>query len=174
MKSRCFLCSIVLILIFSSAGSGKALALDEAPRIGEHAPPFVLRDINGSTVSLARHKGKVILLNFWATWCHACSAEMSSMNDLYNSLKDKGLEVFAVSIDSSEKSLKSYIAKKTISFPVLFDRNGEGYFEQFGVIGLPVTFVIDRQGVLVDKFLGTTDWDSPEIRSKILRVINAK
>lgn len=174
MKSRCFLCSFVLILIFSSAGSGRALALDAAPQIGEHAPPFVLRDINGTTVSMAQDKGRVILLNFWASWCHACSAEMSSMNHLYNSLKNKGLEVFAISIDSSDKSLKSYVAKRAISFPVLFDRNGEGYFEQFGLIGLPATFLIDRRGIIVDKFLGTTDWDSPEIRSKILGLINSK
>lgn len=174
MKSRCFLCSIVLIMIFSSAGSRKALAIGAAPQIGEYAPLFVLRDINGKRVSLAEHRGKVVLLNFWATWCHACTSEMSSMNNLYRSLRDKGLEVLAVSIDSSEKSLKSFVEKKGISFPVLFDKDGDSYFEQFRVIGLPVTFVIDRRGVLVDKVRGGTDWDSPEMRNKILDILNRK
>lgn len=174
MKSRCLLCSIVLIMIFSSVGTRKALALKEAPRIGGYAPLFVLRDVNGKTVTLAQYKGKVILLNFWASWCHACKSEMSSMNDLYRSYKDKGLEVFAVSIDNSERSLKSFLSKEAVSFPVLFDKNGEGYFEQFGVIGLPATFVIDRRGILVDKFLGSTDWDSPSVRKRILSVLNQR
>lgn len=161
-------------MIFSSVGTRKALALKEAPRIGGYAPLFVLRDVNGKTVTLAQYKGKVILLNFWASWCHACKSEMSSMNDLYRSYKDKGLEVFAVSIDNSERSLKSFLSKEAVSFPVLFDKNGEGYFEQFGVIGLPATFVIDRRGILVDKFLGSTDWDSPSVRKRILSVLNQR
>jgi peroxiredoxin len=174
MKSRCFLCSIVLIMVFSSAGARKAFAFDTAPEIGKYAPPFVLNDINGKRVTLAEHKGKVILLNFWATWCHACKSEMASMNNLYRSMKDKGLEVFAVSIDSSEESLRSFVAGKSLSFRIFFDKNGEGYFEQFGVIGLPVTFVIDRQGILVDKIMGSTDWDSPEMRTRILTILNRK
>lgn len=174
MKSRCILCSIVVILIFSSAGVRKAAALDKSPAIGEYAPPFVLRDIDGKRVSLSEHKGQVILLNFWASWCHACRSEMSSLNDLYKSLKDSGLEVFAVSVDSSEESLRSFVSGKKFSFPILFDKGGDTYFEQFGVIGLPVTFVIDRQGVLVDKIIGSTDWDSPEIRKRILGVLDRK
>jgi peroxiredoxin len=174
MKSRCVLCSIVVILIFSSAGVRKAAALDKSPEIGEYAPPFVLRDIDGKRVSLSEHKGEVILLNFWASWCHACKSEMSSMNNLYKSLKGRGLEVFAVSIDSSEKSLRSFVAGKGLSFPILFDKDGERYFEQFDVIGLPVTFVIDRQGILVDKIMGSTDWDSPEMRKRILGILDRK
>lgn len=174
MKSRCFLCSIVLVMIFSGAGAGRALALDAAPEIGQYAPPFALRDMNGRKVSLTERKGKVVLLNFWATWCHACKSEMSSMNNLYRTFRDKGLEVFAVSIDNSEDAPRSFVAREGFSFPVLFDKNGENYFEQFGVIGLPVTFIIDRQGILVDKIMGSTDWDSPEIRSRILGILNRR
>lgn len=159
-------------MIFSGVGARDALALDAAPGIGQYAPPFILSDINGKRVSLVQHRGKVVLLNFWATWCHACKAEMSSMNKLYSAFKDKGLEVFAVSIDSSEKSPRSFAAREELSFPVLFDKDGENYFEQFGVIGLPVTFLIDRRGILVDRIMGSTDWDSPEIRSKILGILN--
>jgi peroxiredoxin len=174
MKSRCFLCSIVLIMIFSSAGARKAFALHTAPEIGQYAPPFVLNDINGEKTSLAEQRGKVVLLNFWASWCHACKSEMSSMNNLYRSMRGKGLEVFAVSIDSSEQSLRSFVAGKSLSFRVILDKNGEGYFEQFGVIGLPVTFVIDRRGILVDKIMGSTDWDSPEMRNRILAILNRR
>jgi cytochrome c biogenesis protein CcmG/thiol:disulfide interchange protein DsbE len=161
-------------MIFSSVGARKAMAFGSAPEIGQNAPPFVLNDIAGKRVSLADQRGKVILLNFWATWCHACKSEMSSMNDLYRSFKDRGLEVFAVSIDSSENSPRSFVEGKGLSFPVLFDKDGEGYFEQFGVIGIPVTFVIDRQGILVDKIMGSTDWDSAEIRNRILGILNQR
>jgi peroxiredoxin len=174
MKSRCFLCSIVLIMIFSSAGARKAIAFDTAPEIGKYAPPLLLSDINGKKVTLAEIRGKVILLNFWATWCHACKSEMDSMNNLYRTMKDKGLEVFAVSIDGSEQSLRSFVAERSLSFRVFFDKNGDSYFEQFGVIGLPVTFVIDRHGILVDRIMGSTDWDSPEMRTRILTLLNRR
>lgn len=174
MTSRCFLCSILLIVIFSGAGIRKAAALDTGPEIGKYAPPFELRDINGKIVSLAGQRGKVVLLNFWATWCHACRSELPSMNNLYKSLKSKGLQVLAVSVDNSENSLRSFVAREGLSFPVLFDRNGDSYFEQFGIIGLPVTFIIDRSGILVEKVMGSTDWESPEMRNRILSILDRR
>ena len=159
------------MIVFSGAGSGLALASDKTPQLGDHVPQFVLNDINGKAVSLAKYSGKVILLNFWASWCHACKSEMSSMNDLYRSLNSKGLEVVAVSVDSSEDSLKSFLSGRAIAFPILFDKNGEGYFQQFHVFGLPATFLINRKGILVDKFMGSTDWDSPGVRNKILGIL---
>jgi len=165
-----FLIAIVLLLS-SWAGAAK---IETSPEVGSYAPPFVLRDLEGKTVSLESLKGKVILLNFWATYCVPCKTEMPSMNALYEALKDKGFLVIAVSIDTSEKPVKSFVSGKRLRFPVVLDRDKEVFFDAYAVLGLPTSFLIDRNGIIVEKFIGPMEWGSTDMKDRILRLLTKK
>jgi len=134
------------------------------------APDFMLKDLNGRTVSFSSLKGKVILLNFWATWCPPCKAEMPSMNKLYSSMKARGLEIIAVSSDSSLSSIKDFLAKHRVDFPVLHDEK-KAVTLQYKVFSMPTTFLIDRNGTIVEKFYGEYDWTDPDVRSRIEKLL---
>ncbi len=138
------------------------------------APTFELKDLEGKKVSLNDYKGRVIILNFWATWCAPCRAEMPSLEGLYRSFKDKGLVVIGVSVDSSERTVSSFVRGKGLSFPILLDKEKEVAFDSYGVVGLPVTFIIDRSGVIVEKVFGERQWDSEEIKRKIKKLLDGR
>ena len=138
--------------------------------INSKAPDFTLKDLNGKTVSLSAFKGKVILLNFWATWCPPCRAEMPSLNKLYNILKPRGLEVVAVSTDRSISDIKDFIESHRVGFPILFDSERSAS-KLYRVFSMPTTFLIDRKGVIVEKFYGEYDWTEPETKEKIEKLL---
>ncbi len=160
----------------SKAGvkSGLDISTTEAPRIGFKAPNFTLKDLNGKTVSLAAMRGRVVIINFWATWCGPCKVEMPSMNSLYNDLKGKDFELLAISSDvQGEKVVRPFVTQGRFTFPVLLDSsfrvNGD-----YGISGIPTTFVVDKDGVITHKILGPRDWDSPEARELIRRIMSSK
>ena len=157
--------SVAVLFLFLFASSLPAKTQDSA------APDFTLSDVHGKKVSLSEFRGKVVILNFWATWCGPCVAEMPSLNNLYQEFKSRGLVVIAISVDPTEKSVLSFIAEKKPAFPVLMDKNKEVYFDSYAVMGLPATFIIDRRGVLVEKIMGEQEWDSPKMKEKILDLL---
>ena len=118
---------------------------------GPAAPDFTLADVHGKKVSLSAFKGNVVILNFWATWCGPCKAEMPSLNNLYLEFRNKGLVVLAISVDPTERPVLSFISDKKLALPVLMDKTKEVYFDSYAVMGLPATFIIDKSGVLVRK-----------------------
>ena len=130
------------------------------------APGFSLKDLNGREVVFSSLKGKVVLLNFWATWCPACIGEMPSLNKLYHAMKPRGLEIVAVSTDGSANAVRDYLNKKGIEFQVLMDEK-RTVTKQYKVFSLPTTFLIDRNGVIIEKFFGEYDWTDQEIKRKI-------
>ena len=138
--------------------------------IKSKAPDFTAKDLNGKTVSLSAFKGKVVLLNFWATWCPPCRAEMPSLNKLYNMLKPRGLEVVAVSTDRSISDIKDFIESHRVGFPVLFDSERSAS-KLYRVFSMPTTFLIDRKGIIVEKFYGEYDWTEPETKGKIEKLL---
>lgn len=141
---------------------------------GASAPDFALKDISGKKVSLSGYRGKVVLLNFWATWCGSCKAEMPSLNNLYLELGSKGLAVLAVTIDTSEDTVRSFVADRKLAFTVLMDKEKEVYFDSYAVMGLPTTFLIDKKGNIVEKIIGEREWDAPQMKEKILRLITGR
>src|SRR5208337_2623613 len=117
-----YICITLIIFLSSfSATASESTSKDTSPEVGKHAPTFELKDVNGRTVTLAEYTGKVILLNFWATFCDPCKAEMPSLNKLYAAFKAEGFLVLAVSIDTSESPVRSFLSAKGINFPVLMD-----------------------------------------------------
>ncbi len=164
----------LLFLLFSPLFAQHAARAGNVQGSPEPAPLFALSDINGKKVSLSDFKGKVVLLNFWASFCGPCKAEMPSLNRLYTALKNDGFVVLAISIDPSEKPVRSFVSEKGLAFPVLMDPEKEAYFDLYAVFALPTSFLIDRNGIIVEKIMGDREWDSPEIKDKVLRVLRKK
>ena len=129
---------------------------------GLRAPNFSLPGLDGRMVSLTDYKGKVVLLNIWATWCPPCVEEMPSMEKLYQELQGEGFEILAVSIDESgAQDMLPFMKKHKLSFPALIDSKGtlKGLYQTTGV---PESFIIDKDGILVEKVIGPRNWAIPE------------
>lgn len=183
---KLFIIILLLILVscdrktesgpFSKTGvkSGIDISTVEAPRVGFRAPNFILKDLNGGMISIAGLRGKVVMINFWATWCGPCKVEMPSMNRLYNDLKGRDFEILAISSDvQGEKVVKPFIAQGRFNFTVLIDSSFK-VNSDYGVTGIPTTFLVDKDGVITYKIFGPRDWNSPEARELIKRMMSSK
>jgi peroxiredoxin len=129
---------------------------------GYLAPPFKLRNLKGNLEGLDDHSGKVIVINFWATWCVPCVKEMPSFENLYRRFRSKGLTILAISLDKGDASkVQEFVDKHKLSFPVLLDTEGvaEKLYPSFTI---PFTYVIDKQGRVVARVDGAKNWESSE------------
>ena len=124
------------------------------------------------TVTLSKLKGKVVFLNFWATWCGPCRAEMPSMESLYNRFKDKGFEMLAVNFMEKETDVLAFLNEINLSFPILFD-NEASAGAAYGIQALPTTFIIDREGNIVSRLVGSIDWDTPAIHTALEMLLDS-
>jgi len=135
---------------------------------GKKAPNFYLEDLQGKKWELKHFKGKVVFLNFWATWCGPCKDEMPSMEELYKQFKDKDFVFLALSVDyAGVKPVKDFIEKHRYTFPVLIDPKCET-LDLFEVKGIPTTFLIDKKGIIIGKAIGPRDWK----RSEAVSIVN--
>jgi peroxiredoxin len=133
------------------------------PRLvkGVPAPNFTLPGLDGKMVSLNDYKGKVVLLNIWATWCPPCVDEMPSMEKLHQELKSEAFEILAVSIDVlGAKEVIPFMKKHKLSFPALTDTKG-AIKSLYQTTGVPESFIIDKDGIVVEKIMGPRDWATP-------------
>lgn len=133
----------------------------------QKAADFSLKGIDGKTYTLSAYKGKVVLLNFWATWCPACVEELPSLKKLSAEFKGQDFQVLAVSLDSGEGPIKDFLAHEPLPFPVLEDPGRKVAFDLYAVFGIPASFLIDKQGGLEGRYYGSRDWTSPDMVQKI-------
>lgn len=160
MTKRLLLALLILAALF--AGCSREKAQPQA-REGNPAPDFTLRDLAGREVRLADLRGKVVLVNFWATWCPPCREEIPSMVGLNRAMAGKPFQMLAVSIDEGGKqAVEAYLAKAGAALPVLLDTEKK-IGKRYGITGVPETFVIDRQGVILKKVVGPLAWDDPTV-----------
>lgn len=125
---------------------------------GEIAPGFTLKNLKGMEVNLKEFRGKVVLLNFWATWCPPCRIEIPSMVELYKKYKDRGLEIIGVNLDKLGKSeVEKFSHEHKINFPVLLNPSGD-VASLYGVVVLPTTVFLDRDGKIKGRISGAVDW----------------
>jgi peroxiredoxin len=157
---------LISMLLIAACTGGRGPG-DGPLTVGSPAPDFELPTLEGGTLRLSSLRGKVVFINFWATWCAPCRDEMPSMERLYGQLGDDGFAMLAVSVDEGgEEEVLRFLEDIPHSYPILLDatqgrrlsaRTGEAY----GITGVPETFVIDRRGYIVEKVVGPTDWDDP-------------
>jgi peroxiredoxin len=136
------------------------------------APDFAVPDLHGNTVRLSGLRGKVVLLNLWATWCPPCREEMPSMESVWGRLRDRGLVLLAVSEDEEAARVAPFVTEMKLSFPVLLDPRHE-VGDRYGVWGYPETFVIDRNGNVVERVIGPRQWDAPAELAKLEALLAA-
>jgi peroxiredoxin len=127
--------------------------------VGKPAPDFSLSDLNDKPIRLSDYRGKVVFLNFWATWCKPCREEMPSMEILNKNFQKDGLVILAVSIDrvTTTKDIPPFVKGMNLTFPVLIDSWGQTD-KPYKRMGVPETFIIDQQGVIREIVIGPKDW----------------
>ena len=146
----------------------------EPPKIGKVAPEFALVDLDDKPVRLSDYRGKVVFLNFWATWCKPCREEMPSMEVLHKNFAKDGLVVLAVSINrvTTTKDIPPFVKSMNLLFPVLIDSWGRTDMP-YKRMGVPETFIIDQEGVIREIVIGPRDWtrlDSLNVLVDLLKV----
>jgi len=158
---------ILIVLAIAGIGIIILLQLKDSPfnpsgkpllEKGMLAPNFTFPGLDGKKASLTDYRGKVVLLNIWATWCAPCVAEMPSMEKLYQELKDEGFEILAVSVDESgAEAVSPFMEKHKLGFPVLLDTKGD-IKSLYQTTGIPESFIVDKDGMILEKIIGQRDW----------------
>jgi cytochrome c biogenesis protein CcmG, thiol:disulfide interchange protein DsbE len=148
-----------------SSGGGRPGAVHSA------APEFSLPDLDGKTLDLSSYRGKVVLLNFWATWCTPCRAEIPSFVDFQNTYGPKGLQIIGISMDDSAPPVHQFYQQFKMNYPVAIgtEKLAQSYG---GVLGLPVTFLIGRDGTIAAKYVGAVQ--IPAAEQKITTLLAAR
>lgn len=138
------------------------------------APDFFLRTPEGQNHSLAQHRGRVVLLNFWATWCPPCVREMPAMERLYAEYKGRGLDIVAVSLDQGKlDEVRSFTEKLKLSFPIVLDP-AHDVKNTYQVRALPTTYVVDREGRIIAWGMGAREWDGPAARALVEQLLGVR
>jgi len=145
-----------------------ALPALAAPGIGDKAPDFKLKTLNGDKeISLADLRGKVVYLDFWASWCGPCRRSFPEVKKLHQEYKDKGMEVLAISLDRSPEPAIKFMAEQMAGFESLFDMNGGVANGLFGVRSIPTTVIIGPDGTIAYSMIGFNPAKVGEIKSTI-------
>ena len=125
---------------------------------------------SGETLSLSALRGKVVFLNFWATWCGPCRSEMPSMEALYSRYREKGLEILAVNCGEEKEQVLAFMTNNGLSFPAALDSDGK-VSGNYGIQAIPTSFIIDREGKIIARLVGSIDWDTAKMRAAMERLL---
>lgn len=165
---------IVVVALVALVGSIVRFSSLEKPQVKERvaikeggvAPSFTLKDLTGKEVSLADYRGKVVIIDFWATWCPPCRKELPHIQKIYDKYRDKGVTVLAITSESNIEKVKDFIEEGGYSFPILIDRRGEAN-SAYGIRAIPMLFVLDKEGIIQHIHRGY----SPEIEATLSKEI---
>ncbi len=175
----CFCVILILLVSFSFTAEGGEDEFYSKIKINpikgnRKAPDFSLQALKGKEVEIKQFQGKVVFLNFWATWCGPCKEEMPGLEFLHQYFKNRNFALLTISVDyEGIKPIQEFMNKHQYSFPVLLDPKGET-LDLFEVKGIPTTFLIDKKGRMIGKAIGPRDWKSIEIISLLNLLIEKK
>jgi peroxiredoxin len=164
---------VLVICIYEVGRRGSGPAKPSSPPATVHsvAPDFSLRDLNNQTLELANYRGKVVLLDFWATWCTPCRGEIPHFVEFQNNYREQGLQVIGISMDDDAKPVREFYQEFKMNYPVALgnEKVAEAYG---GVLGLPITFLIGRDGRVAAKYVGEVEM--PVLQQEIETLLQAK
>ena len=143
------------------------------PQVGEPVPDFELPDLNGTMQGLSDLKGRVVVLNYWATWCPPCVDEMPSLEKLHAALASKGLSVVAVSVDERFSDIQTFVDTYGLSMMILHDE-GMKVSRSYQTFKYPETFIIGRDGRMVSKVVGDRDWVAPAVIRDMVALLSER
>ena len=132
-------------------------------RVGQTVPPLAVEDLSNRPVSLTPTPGKVMIINYWATWCPPCRHEMPSLQELSKKLGNERFELVGLSVDKDEHVVREYLIENKINFPSFLDRNFTNANDIFGIRVFPSTFFLSPDGHLLWVVEGWQEWDTPEM-----------
>ena len=165
-----YLRTILLILVCMFHGISDALAEKSQPLHPVSNKPlaadFTLQDVDGNVHQLKQYRGRVVIVNFWATWCPPCRFELPSMERAYEQLKKENIEILAIDVGEDADTIFTFTADYPVTFPLLMDLDSK-VINDYPVIGLPTTYVIDPDGRLVYRAIGTREWDDISLLNQI-------
>ncbi|MGX4585693.1 redoxin domain-containing protein [Paenibacillus chitinolyticus] len=153
---------MVIFTILNSTGS-KSIS------VGQFAPDFELTDLEGTPVRLSDFRGKTVVMNFWATWCRVCQAEMPHMEKLYRDQSDEDVVVLSVNATSQEGStdiVRRFVDNEGLSFPIVLDKSGD-ILKEYGVTAYPTTYIVDPSGNIRERHLGAISYESMKKAAKM-------
>ena len=160
----------LLVVLWCMVLLGSAQARELQPYKGDATPPLVLKDLNGKSVNLKDYRGRVVLINFWATWCPPCRAEMPSMQRLKEKMAGKPFAILAVDMGETQDVVRAYIREIKTDFTVLLDKDGHA-LKAWKVFAFPTSYVVDAQGKIRYGLFGATEWDEVGTVEKITRLL---
>lgn len=131
---------------------------------------FTLPLLDGPNITLSQLKGKVVFLNFWATWCSPCRSEMPSMEAVYQKLKNRGFEILAVNLGETESKVSAFMDEYILNFPAVLDEK-QITGSYYNIRAIPTTYIIDRRGLIIARLVGSINWNTPKLISALELVL---
>ncbi len=168
MRQYSYLLALWWALTLDAAGESGLQTLTTLPD-RPPAPAFTLPDADGATHRLSDYHGRVLIVNFWATWCPPCREEMPSMQRAWEQLKDAGIAMLAINVGEDEDTIFAFTASYPVEFPLLLDQDST-VVRRWAVVGLPTTFVVAPDGTLAYRAIGGRAWDDPAIMDRVRRL----
>jgi len=162
MKADRILQAALALMLVAFCGALYTSLHETIVNAGDKAPDFTITTDSGRTVTVHDFGGKLLLLNFWATWCPPCIEEIPGLNALAKQLGPKGLVILGVSVDKDEQKYKDFLARSPLAYPTAHDPE-EKINLKYGTIQYPESYLIDRSGKVVEKFISSQPWDSQQM-----------
>lgn len=166
-----YLIIVVLLTGLYSPAWAESTALHEV-KDQPLAPGFELKDIDGNVHRLSDYRGKVVIVNFWATWCPPCRFELPSMERLWQETKNKDVMMLAINLGEDEDTIFTFTSDYPVSFPLLMDSDSS-VTKKYSVLGIPTSYVIDPKGKIIYRAVGTREWNDKQLIGKILQLKNS-
>lgn len=170
-RVNALLLSIFFVLFIAGCENMPGLKKTKRIDVGKPPPDFVLQDASGNSWKLSSLKGKVVFLNFWATWCKPCRDEMPSMEALNKAMAGQPFQMLSIVFNDDLDMAHSFARRLGATFPVLANPGSE-LTEAYMITGVPETFLIDADGILRHKFIGPYNWDTWEMRNLVQELFN--